>query len=337
MKLKRVSITAHGYSRHNGWLGFVYTDEHGRRIRDRAVVARIRSLGIPPAYTNVWICPYANGHIQATAVDARGRTQYIYHPDWVAKHRDGKFHHLLPFVQVLPKIRRRIARDLARRGMPKQKVLAAIVRLLDTTFLRIGNEAYAKENHSFGLTTLRDWHMKGTAGSMRLMFKGKDGVPHDIAIEDARMRKIIATCHDLPGKKLFEFVDHHGQSHGVQSDDVNAYLADISGADVTAKDFRTWHGTLTAAHYLWSRPPAATKHDAQREITVAVARAADALGNTPTVCKTSYIHPQVLAQYRAGVFVWRPPTSAQKSRHAFLHVGEIALMRWLERIDEHQV
>jgi DNA topoisomerase I len=311
----------------------VYQDEHGRRIRDRITLDRIRSLGIPPAYTRVWICPVPNGHIQATAVDARGRTQYIYHPDWVANHRDGKFHRMLTFVRALPKIRRRIAHDLALRGMPKRKVLAAIVRLLDTTFIRIGNEEYAKENHSFGLTTLRNRHIHGVGEGMRLMFQGKDGVAHDIPVEDARIRKIIATCHDLPGKKLFEFVDHDGALHGVQSDDVNAYLAEISGEDITAKDFRTWHGTAIAAQYLWSRPPAVMKRDIQHDVTVAVQRAAEALGNTPTVCKKSYIHPQVLAQYRNGSFLWHAPTSAQKSRQPLLHVGEIALMQWLKRTD----
>ena len=172
MRLTHVTNMSRGFSRHKGWFGFVYRDEKGKKIRGKSVLTRIRSLGIPPAYTNVWICPVANGHIQATALDARGRTQYVYHPDWVAKHRDGKFHHMLPFVQALPRIRRKVAHDLGVTGMPKTKVLAAIVRLLDRTFIRIGNEEYAKENDSFCLTTLRDRHVKGTGEDMRLMFKG---------------------------------------------------------------------------------------------------------------------------------------------------------------------
>lgn len=335
MRLKHVTNTSRGFSRHKGWFGFVYRDEKGEKIREKSVLARIQSLGIPPAYTNVWICSAANGHIQATAVDARGRTQYIYHPDWIARHNDGKFHRMLAFARALPRIRRGIARDLALIGMPKKKVLAAIVRLLDTTFIRIGNEEYARENHSFGLTTLRDRHVKGTGEHMRLLFVGKDGITHDVPVEDARIRKIIAKCHDMPGQNLFEYLDHDGASHSVRSDDVNTYLATISGEEITAKDFRTWHGTLIAAQYLWGRSPALTKRDAQNDAKAAIQRAADALGNTPAVCKKSYIHPQVLTRYSKGDFTWHAPTAAQKARYSLLHVGEVALLQWLKRIEEN--
>ncbi|MEK7459383.1 MAG: DNA topoisomerase IB [Patescibacteria group bacterium] len=331
MRLKHITNMSHGFSRHKGWFGFVYRDAHGKKIREKSVLTRIRSLGIPPAYTNVWICPVANGHIQATALDARGRTQYIYHPDWITKHTDEKFHRMLPFAHALPRMRRKVAHDLGLNGMPKTKVLAAIVRLLDTTFIRIGNEEYAKENDSFGLTTLRDRHVKGTGEDMRLMFKGKDGVVHDVHMEDERIRAIIAKCHAMAGKTLFAYIDPDGALQSIHSDDVNAYLAESSGEDITAKDFRTWHGTVIAAEYLWHRKPAQTKRDVQHDVKTATQRAADALGNTPAVCKKSYIHPHVLSSYAEGNFPWHAPTAALKARFPLLHVEEVAFMEWLKR------
>ncbi len=330
MRLRYVTDDIPGWTRRKGLFGFVYKNEHGRRIWDRSALRRIRSLGIPPAYTSVWICPFANGHIQATALDAKQRKQYVYHSDWVTKHSEGKFHRMREFAASLPRIRRRVQRDLRLRGMPKEKVLAAIVRLLDTAFIRIGNEEYAKDNHSFGLTTLRNRHVKGTGEHMELAFDGKDGIAHEVVIEDARLRKIVATCHDIPGQKLFEYIDHDGNPHDVKSEDVNEYLQRISKEEITAKDFRTWHGTLAAASYLWSRPLAQSKHDIQADIKAAVQRAADALGNTPSVCKKSYIHPLVLSLYREGAFRRIP----QKSVPAFFHVDErsfIALLKKHER------
>lgn len=332
MHLRYVSDDIPGLTRTKGWLGVAYHDEKGKRIRDRKTLDRIRSLGIPPAYTDVWICPFANGHIQATAFDARHRKQYIYHPDWIAKQNEGKFHRMREFVASLSRIRRRVDRDLRLRGMPKDRVLAAIVRLLDTAFIRIGNEEYAKDNHSFGLTTLQNRHVKGTGKDMELAFDGKDGIAHEFPIEDERIRKIVATCHDIPGQKLFEYLDYNGEPHDVQSDDVNEYLKSISKEEITAKDFRTWHGTVIVAAYLWSRPPVETKRETQQNVKIAIQRAAEALGNTVAVCKKSYIHPQVLSLYAKGRLDWRAPPETTRKKYPLLHLYEIKLMKLLEKI-----
>lgn len=329
MRLRYVTDDMPGFTRTKGWFGVVYRDQNGRRIRDSKILDRIRSLGIPPAYTNVWICPLVNGHIQATAFDARNRKQYIYHPDWIAKQNEGKFHRMSEFVASLPRIRRRVEADLRLRGMPKEKVLAAIVRLLDTAFIRIGNEEYAKDNHSFGLTTLRNRHVKGAGEHMELAFDGKDGIAHEFPLHDERLRKIVATCHDIPGQKLFEYLDHDGKPHDVKSEDVNDYLKSISQEEITAKDFRTWHGTVIAASYLWDRPTPKTKRDIQRDMKTAIQRAADALGNTVAVCKKSYIHPDVLLLYAKGKLTWHAPRETLRKKYPLLHVCEVGLMEFL--------
>lgn len=327
MRLVHVNDNDPGFTRHHGWFGFVYRDQHGKRIRDKNLLTHIRSLGIPPAYDHVWICPHVNGHIQATAIDARGRKQYIYHHDWVAKHDEGKFHRMLSFARALPRVRRRIARDLALPGMPKFKILAAIVKLLDTTYIRIGSEEYAKENNSFGLTTLRNRHVKKNGAHMRLAFHGKDDIAHSVPVEDKHVRNIIATCQKLPGQKLFEFVDDDGAVHDVHADDVNRYLHDIAHEDITAKDFRTWHGTVVAASYLQRRPPVTTKREIQTNIKAAIALAADALGNTPTVCKSSYIHPLVFLLYAKGNLVHHH----SRKTIPLLHADEIDLLALLAK------
>lgn len=332
MRLRCVMDTIPGFTRTKGWFGVAYCDEKGRKIRDRKTLDRIRSLGIPPAYTDVWICPFANGHIQATALDARNRKQYIYHPDWIAKQNEGKFHRMREFVASLSRIRRRVARDLRLRGMPKDKVLAAVVRLLDTAFIRIGNEEYAKDNHSFGLTTLRNRHVKGVGEDMELAFNGKDGIAHEFPIEDERLRKIVATCHDLPGQRLFEYLDHDGKAHDVKSDDVNGYLKSIAKEEITAKDFRTWHGTVIVAAYLWNQPSVETKREMQQNVKVAIQRAAEALGNTAAVCKKSYIHPRILSLYTKGRLDWRAPRETTRKKYPLLHLYEVGLMQLLEKI-----
>lgn len=332
MRLRYVTDDIPGFTRVKGWFGVVYRDQNGRRIRDAKILGRIRALGVPPAYTHVWICPFANGHIQATALDARKRKQYIYHPDWIAKQNEGKFHRMSEFVASLPRIRWRVEADLRLRGMPKEKVLAAIVRLLDTAFIRIGNEEYAKDNHSFGLTTLRNRHVKGAGERMELAFDGKDGIAHEFPIEDDRLRKIVATCHDIPGQKLFEYLDHDGKPHDVKSEDVNDYLKSISKEEITAKDFRTWHGTVIAASYLWDRPDAETKREKQQNVKAAIQRAADALGNTAAVCKKSYIHPDVLSLYAKGKLTWHAPRETLRKKYPLLHIHEIGLMQLLEKL-----
>ncbi len=333
MRLRYVIDTIPGFTRTKGWFGVVYRDEKGRKIRNANVLARIRSLGIPPAYSSVWICPFANGHIQATAIDARNRKQYIYHHDWIAKQNEGKFHRMNEFAVSLSRIRRRVDHDLRLRGIPKDKVLAAIVELLDTAFIRIGNEEYAKDNHSFGLTTLRNRHVKGTGEYMGLAFDGKDGIAHEFPIEDERIRKIVATCHDIPGQKLFEYLDHEGKPHDVQSEDVNEYLKSISKEEITAKDFRTWHGTVIVASYLWDRPAVETKREIQQNVKAAIQRAADALGNTVVVCKKSYIHPKVLSLYAKGKLTWHAPNESLRKKYPLLHVHEVGLMKVLEGLN----
>jgi DNA topoisomerase-1 len=332
MRLRYVTDTVPGFTRKKGFFSFVYLDEHRKKIRNTHVLTRIRSLGIPPAYADVWICSFENGHIQATAIDARGRKQYFYHPDWTAHQQETKFHRMDLFARTLSRVRRRVARDLALRGMPKDKVLAALVRLLDTTYIRIGNESYAEENHSFGLTTLRDQHVHGVGEHMRFIFRGKSGVVHEVPLKDARLRKIIAACHDLPGQELFAYLDAEGKAHDVSSEDVNAYLKEISQEEITAKDFRTWHATVIVAEYLWKHPLPTKKQKAHLYVRSAVQRAARALGNTAAVCKKSYVHPLVLTSYGKGDFVWKSPSEALRKKYAHLHVQEIALLKLLEDI-----
>lgn len=330
MRLRYVTDDVPGFSRKKSLFSFVYFDEEGKKVRDKKVLARIRSLGIPPAYTNVWICPFDNGHIQATALDARGRKQYFYHLDWTAHQQETKFHRMDLFARTLSRVRRRVARDLALRGMPKDKVLAALVRLLDTTYIRIGNESYAEENHSFGLTTLRDRHVRGVGEHMRFIFQGKSGVVHEVPLQDARLRKIVAVCHDLPGQELFAYLDAEGKAHDVSSEDVNTYLKEISREEITAKDFRTWHATVIVAEYLWKHPLPKKKQEEHLNMRSAVQQAARALGNTVAVCKKSYVHPRVLLLYAQGSFIWKSPSEALRKKYAHLHMQEVALLKFLE-------
>ena len=332
MRLRYTTDAKSGFTRKKTWGSFKYFDEKGKRIRDKATLERIRKLGIPPAYTDVWICPFENGHIQATARDSRGRKQYIYHTDWVAQRDETKYDHLLTFADALSSIRRRIRRDLDLPGMPKEKVIATIVKLLDTAYVRIGNEEYAKENDSYGLTTLRNRHLKGTGDNMRLVFKGKHAVAHEVPIEDKRLRKIIAECQDLPGHELFEYLDDNDESHPVDSEDVNDYLKEIADNDITAKDFRTWHGTVLAATYLWSCPECETKKDRQMHIKEAIKEASDALNNTVAVCKKSYIHPRILERYKKGKLELPEPTPSFKKKYPNLLADELRVVCLLEKM-----
>ncbi len=310
---------------------FLFFDEHGKRIRNKKVVERLMKLGIPPAYHAVWICPDPKGHLQATARDDRGRKQYIYHPAWNA-HRDAtKYDRLLPFAEALGSIRRRIAKDIRLRGMPKEKVLATLVKLLDTTYIRIGNEEYARENKSYGLTTFLNRHLKGRGESMRFVFRGKSGVPHEIAIEDKRVRKVVAACQDLPGQDLFEYQDERGETHSVHSEDVNAYLQMIADTELTAKDFRTWHGTVLAMTYLTACEPCETKTEEKKNVVAAVKATAEALGNTVAVCRKCYIHPRVIDLYLKGDLNPGKPTRALKRRFPGLYVDELQFVGLLEK------
>jgi DNA topoisomerase-1 len=272
----------------------------GRTIRDKTILARIRSLAIPPAYSDVWICPTPNGHLQATGRDARGRKQYRYHPRWRAVRDETKFGRMLAFSEVLPRLRARLEEDLAKPGLPREKVLAAVVRLLECTAIRVGNDEYARANRSFGLTTLQDRHVEVSGNTLRFEFRGKSGKTHRVALSDRRLARIVARCQALPGADLFQYEDDEGQRVAIGSGDVNDYLRDITGEDFTAKDFRTWTGTLQAVEALEAVGPAPTQREAKTAILKAIDRVAERLNNTRAVCRKYYIHPAVLETYEGG-------------------------------------
>jgi DNA topoisomerase-1 len=288
-----------GFTRRRRGRGFSYLDRDGKTIRDPAILARIRSIVIPPAWTDVWICPWPNGHLQATGRDARGRKQHRYHPDFRAARDEAKFGRLVEFASALPRIRKRVDRDLARPGVPREKVLAAVVRLLELTLIRVGNGEYTRLNQSFGLTTLRGRHVQIEGTAIRFRFKGKGGTPHEVDLRDRRLATVIRHCQDLPGQELFQYSED-GTVCDVTSDDVNAYLRDISKGDFTAKDFRTWAGTVMAYQSLCELPEPPDERTTKRNVVEAVRRTAAALRNTPAVSRQAYIHPAVLEAYVDG-------------------------------------
>jgi len=277
---------------------FDYYDTAGRLIRDAPTLARIRALAIPPAYEAVWICPDPDGHLQAVGRDARGRKQYRYHPRWREVRDANKYERMLAFGSALPRIRARVVRDMKARGMTREKVMATVVRLLDTTLIRVGNVSYARENHSFGLTTLRERHVKIRADSLRFQFRGKSGVQHDVAVTDRKVARIVKRCMDLPGHELFQYLDEEGKRHAVDSSGINAYLREASGGEFSAKDYRTWAGSVFALAALRKRPWESLG-DARKHVVATVKEIASRLGNTPAVCRRCYVHPAVLEAYEA--------------------------------------
>jgi DNA topoisomerase-1 len=299
-RLRYVSDRQPGYRRLRIDGGFSFVDHKGAPIDDEETVARIKKLAIPPAYEDVWICRFANGHLQAVGRDARGRKQYRYHPRWREVRDEAKFGRMLVFGSVLPTIRARVDKDLARPGLPREKVLAALVRLLESTLARVGNEEYVRTNKSFGLTTLRNRHVKLNGGTLTFDFRGKHGIQHHIDLSDRRLAKIVKRCRDLPGQDLFQYLDEDGAPHGVSSDDVNAYLRDVSGEEITAKDFRTWAATNLAALALSELERFDTQTKAKKNIVQAVESVAKLLGNTPAICRKCYIHPAVFDGYLDG-------------------------------------
>ncbi|HZW14687.1 MAG TPA: DNA topoisomerase IB [Brevundimonas sp.] len=280
--------------------GFHYHDTKGRRITDEKVLARIHALAIPPAWTDVWICPRASGHIQAIGRDVKGRKQYRYHPGWSAHAAETKFERLPDFARALPRLRRRVEADLARRGAAREKVLATAVRLLELTLIRVGNAQYAKQNRSYGLTTLHKRHLEVDGAALTFAFKGKSGVEHEVRVRDRRLAAVVRGLRELPGQQLFKYRDADGELCAVTSDDVNAYIREAMGEQFSAKDFRTWAGTVSAARALRDMETPASAAEAKRKITVCVKAVAGLLGNTPTVCRTSYVHPRVFELYEAG-------------------------------------
>jgi DNA topoisomerase I len=301
--LRYVSDQARGIRREMGPLGFKYVGLNGKVVRNAAELKRIRSLAVPPAWTEVWICADPRGHLQATGRDARGRKQYRYHPDWRACRDENKYDRMQQFAAALPDIRKRTEADLARPGLPREKVLATVVQLLEKSLIRVGNDEYAKANRSFGLTTLRNKHVDVKGSTLRFEFRGKSGVEHSVDVNDRRLARIVKQCRDLPGQELFQYIDDDGTHQDVTSQDVNAYLKELSGEDFTAKDFRTWAGTVLAARALreFDDPDSATQ--AKKNVLQAIEAVAGMLGNTRAVCRKSYIHPAIIDAYMDGSMI----------------------------------
>lgn len=289
-----------GLSRRRSGSGFSIRDADGKVVRDPAVLNRVRKLAIPPAWTDVWICTDAKGHIQATGRDVKGRKQYRYHDDWSRHRSENKFDRLPAFARALPKLRARVETDLASRGPNRDKVLATAVRLLEITLIRVGNQQYARANRSYGLTTLHKRHLEVDGAGLSFAFRGKSGVDHKVSVRDRRLATVVRGLRDLPGQHIFKYRDAEGLLHPVTSDDVNAYIRDAMGDQFSAKDFRTWAGTVSAARALRDMEPPTSPTDAKRRITVCVKAVAGLLGNTPTVCRSSYVHPVVLELYENG-------------------------------------
>jgi len=289
-----------GIARRRNGRAFRYVDAHGRAVRDRETLARIRSLVIPPAWQEVWICPRADGHLQATGRDARGRKQYRYHSRWREVRDETKYGRMAAFARALPRIRARVTRDLARRGLPREKALAVVVRLLETTLIRIGNTEYARANASFGLTTLRERQVQVEGSTLRFRFRGKSGVQHEVEHTDRHIASIVRRMQDLPGEEIFQYVDDAGAVRTLESADVNDYLRAITGAEFTSKDFRTWAGTVLAARALCDLGPAPSQSQAKRNVIVAIEAVSRLLGNTRAVCRKCYVHPAVIDAYGEG-------------------------------------
>lgn len=332
--LRYVSDTTPGIRREPRGDSFVYFDAKGNEIRDEKTLERIRKLAIPPAYTDVWISPRANGHIQATGRDAKGRKQYRYHAKWRLVRDETKYERMMAFGRALPQIRDRVEHDLALPGLPREKVLATVVRLLETTLIRVGNDEYAKSNKSYGLTTMRDKHVQIEGSEVRFSFSGKSGVKHEISIKDRKLAQIVKRSRELPGYELFQYIDQNGEQRDVTSDDVNSYLQEITGEHFTAKDFRTWAGTVLAALALQEIGPFEKDSQAKKNVVAAVERVAERLGNTKSVCRKSYIHPQVIDAYLEGslleTLIQRTEDELEESIHG-LDAEETMVLAFLKR------
>ena len=332
--LRYVTDAMPGIRRVRAGRGFRYVDADGQTVRDAATRERIVALAIPPAWRDVWICPLPEGHIQATGRDELGRKQYIYHPQWRAVRDATKYDRMIAFAEALPAIRARVDADLSRRGLPREKVVATVVRLLETTYIRVGNRRYAQRNGSFGLTTLRDRHVKVSHSRIHFHFKGKSGKEHDIEIADRRPARIVRQCRDIPGYQLFQYIDDNGERQAVQSDDVNAYLRDTTGQDFTAKDFRTWAGTVLAAFALQEFEAFDSKAAARRNITRAIEKVAGRLGNTPAICRKCYVHPEVFNAYLDGDLIETLRAQVEEDLEAHLHglsPEEAAVLAFLQK------
>jgi DNA topoisomerase-1 len=323
-----------GLKRESKGSHFVYIGLNHKAIKDKKTIKRIQALAIPPAYTDVWICPLPNGHLQATGRDAKGRKQYRYHTRWRAISDETKYHKMIAFARALPKIRKRIHQDLALPGIQKEKILATVVYLLEVTLIRVGNEAYAKENKSFGLTTLRNRHVEIEGTKIFFKFRGKSGQSHVISLKNPRLAKIVKKCRDLPGQDLFEYLDDTGNPVPVNSTEVNAYLKNITEDYFTAKDFRTWAGTVLATFALQEFQEFDTDVQAKKNIVRAIEKVAKKLGNTPTVCRKCYVHPEVFNGYLDGTLLQTIRQRAEQELTGSLHdltPEEAAVLAFLQQ------
>ena len=301
--LRYVSDGRAGVRRKKAGTGFSYGRVDGLKLTEKDVLTRIKALAIPPAWTEVWICPFADGHLQATGRDAKGRKQYRYHPLFREVRESTKYEHVVAFADALPAIREKVQEHMALRGLPREKVLATVVHLLETTLIRVGNDDYAKQNNSYGLTTLKNRHVSVDGNEVRFRFTGKSGKQWSLRVRDRRIAKIIKACQDLPGQELLQYVDEAGNCQDVTSSDVNDYLNEITGKDITAKDFRTWAGTVLAAMALNELESFDSAAQAKRNLRAAIEKVAGKLGNTPTICRKCYVHPEVLNSYLDGKLV----------------------------------
>ena len=329
--LTYVSDTEPGIRRKAAGTGFSYRGLNGKPISDPDALKRIRALAVPPAWSEVWICPKPNGHIQATGRDDRGRKQYRYHADWREVRDRNKYERILDFARALPRIRERIAEDMGKRGMPREKVLATVVSLLDRTLIRVGNGEYAKENGSYGLTTLRTRHLEVNGTELRFHFKGKSGKTWRLSMRDRRIARVVRSIQELPGQHLFQYLDDEGVARSIDSDDVNDYLREIAGPEISAKDFRTWAGTVLAVLALSAIGPFETKTQSKMNLRRAFEAVGAKLGNTPTICRTCYVHPEVVACYLEGALPKVQADERNGARGSGLPREERAVLRLLER------
>jgi DNA topoisomerase-1 len=331
--LRYVSDEQPGYTRKAKGDGFEYVDADGKPIRDEQRLLRIQRLAVPPAWTDVWICPSTNGHLQATGRDARRRKQYVYHERWREVRDENKYDRLIVFGETLPKIHRRVSKDLTLPGLPRNKVLAAVVQLLERTSIRVGNDEYARDNKSFGLTTMQDRHVEVKGTKMRFRFRGKSGIKHDVDVTDRHIAKIVSQLQDVPGQELFQYVDDDGEVHNVTSQDVNDYLREITGQDFTAKDFRTWAGTMLAAIALKAVGAFETKKQAKANVRDAIIAVSKILRNTPSICRKCYIHPAVLETYLKGNSIDGLKQKAEdvlEKEDVDLRTSEAAILKFLQ-------
>jgi len=324
-RLRHSSDREPGYTRKRMGRYWAYFDERGERVTDRETIDRLNAIGLPPAYKDAWFCKDSNGHLQATGIDARGRKQYRYHPDFRARAETSKFEGLLEFAKALPKLRRRVAKDLARRKLSREAVLAAVVHLLDTEYLRVGNDQYAKENKSFGATTLLSRHVRDHGGKLRMRFTGKSGITHEVTVTDARLCRIVRKCQELPGQALFQYINGEGVPNPISSADVNDYIREATGGEFTAKHFRTWGASVIAFDKLLD-----SEEERRISVNTVVEPVAEALGNTPAISRKSYVHPAIIDTVKDRP---RDPLRAMKRprERKWLSSAEVALCKFLSR------